>query len=262
MCCPRLLEGNVPGIQNIDFLIALCLMLGAILYTSVGHAGSSVYIAIMSLFGVPAQVIKPTALVLNIIVSSYTSFRYSRAKLFDLKLYVPLAVGAIPMSFLGGSIDLPSEIYKPIVGAILFFAGIMFLFQLNPQGEKEPKHPHVAISVLTGAVIGLLSGLTGTGGGIFLSPLIIFFAWTTVKGASGTAALFILTNSVFGLLGYVTSVSSVTELPDALWLYAIAVVVGALIGTRLGIKQFSNGMVKRALGAVLLIAGTKLMFNL
>lgn len=250
------------GIQNIDFLIALCLMLGAILYTSVGHAGSSVYIAIMSLFGVPAQVIKPTALVLNIIVSSYTSFRYIRAKLFDLKLYVPLAVGAIPMSFLGGSIDLPSEIYKPIVGAILFFAGIMFLFQLNPQGEKEPKHPHVAISVLTGAVIGLLSGLTGTGGGIFLSPLIIFFAWTTVKGASGTAALFILTNSVFGLLGYVSSVSSVTELPDALWLYAIAVVAGALIGTRLGIKQFSNGMVKRALGAVLLIAGTKLMFNL
>ena len=216
----------------------------------------------MSLFGVPAQVIKPTALVLNIIVSSYTSFRYIRAKLFDLKLYVPLAVGAIPMSFLGGSIDLPSEIYKPIVGAILFFAGIMFLFQLNPQGEKEPKHPHVAISVLTGAVIGLLSGLTGTGGGIFLSPLIIFFAWTTVKGASGTAALFILTNSVFGLLGYVSSVSSVTELPDALWLYAIAVVAGALIGTRLGIKQFSNGMVKRALGAVLLIAGTKLMFNL
>ena len=250
------------GIQNIDFLIALCLMLGAILYTSVGHAGSSVYIAIMSLFGVPAQVIKPTALVLNIIVSSYTSFRYIRAKLFDLKLYVPLAVGAIPMSFLGGSIDLPSEIYKPIVGAILFFAGIMFLFQLNPQGEKEPKHPHVAISVLTGAVIGLLSGLTGTGGGIFLSPLIIFFAWTTVKGASGTAALFILTNSVFGLLGYVSSVSSVTELPDALLLYAIAVVAGALIGTRLGIKQFSNGMVKRALGAVLLIAGTKLMFNL
>ena len=252
----------MPGIQNIDFLIALCLMLGAILYTSVGHAGSSVYIAIMSLFGVPVQVIKPTALVLNIIVSSYTSFRYIRAKLFDLKLYVPLAVGAIPMSFLGGSIDLPSEIYKPIVGAILFFAGIMFLFQLNPQGEKEPKHPHVAISVLTGAVIGLLSGLTGTGGGIFLSPLIIFFAWTTVKGASGTAALFILTNSVFGLLGYVSSVSSVTELPDALWLYAIAVVAGALIGTRLGIKQFSNGMVKRALGAVLLIAGTKLMFNL
>ena len=258
MCCHHSLEANVPGIQNVDFLIALCLMLGAILYTSVGHAGSSVYIAIMSLFGVPAQVIKPTALVLNIIVSSYTSFRYISAKLFDLKLYIPLAVGAIPMAFLGGSIDLPSNVYKPIVGSILFFAGIMFLFQLNPQETREPKHPPVAISVLTGAVIGLLSGLTGTGGGIFLSPLIIFFAWTSVKGASGTAALFILTNSVFGLLGHISSVS---ELPDALWLFAIAVIVGALIGTRLGIKQFSNEMVKRALGAVLIIAGTKLIFN-
>ena len=258
MCCHHSLEANVPEIQNVDFLIALCLMLGAILYTSVGHAGSSVYIAIMSLFGVPAQVIKPTALLLNIIVSSYTSIRYISAKLFDLKLYIPLAVGAIPMAFLGGSIDLPSDVYKPIVGAILFFAGIMFLFQLNPQETREPKHPPVAISVLTGAVIGLLSGLTGTGGGIFLSPLIIFFAWTSVKGASGTAALFILTNSVFGLLGHISSVS---ELPDALWLFAIAVIVGALIGTRLGIKQFSNEMVKRALGAVLIIASTKLIFN-
>ena len=258
MCCHHSLEANLPGIQNVDFLIALCLMLGAILYTSVGHAGSSVYIATMSLFGVPAQVIKPTALVLNIIVSSYTSIRYISAKLFDLKLYIPLAVGAIPMAFLGGSIDLPSNVYKPIVGAILFFAGIMFLFQLNPQETREPKHPPVAISVLTGAVIGLLSGLTGTGGGIFLSPLIIFFAWTSVKGASGTAALFILTNSVFGLLGHISSVS---ELPDALWLFAIAVIVGALIGTRLGIKQFSNEMVKRALGAVLIIASTKLIFN-
>jgi uncharacterized membrane protein YfcA len=135
----------------------------------------------------------------------------------------------------------------------------MFVFQLNPQGIKEPKHPPAAIAVLTGALIGFLSGLTGTGGGIFLSPLIIFFAWTTVKGASGTAALFILTNSVFGLLGHISSVS---ELPDSLWLYAIAVIIGALIGTRLGIKQFSNDMVKRALGAVLLIAGAKLMFNL
>lgn len=252
-------EDDLLALQNTDYVIAVCLMLGAILYTSVGHAGSSVYIAIMSLFGVPAQVIKPTALVLNIIVSSYTSFRYISAKLFDLKLYIPLAVGAIPMSFIGGSIDLPSNIYKPIVGAILFFAGIMFLFQLAPKHEGEPKHPHVAISVLTGAAIGLLSGLTGTGGGIFLSPLILFFGWTSVKGASGTAALFILTNSVFGLLGHF---SSVQNLPDALWLYALAVVVGALIGTRLGIKQFSNDSVKRALGAVLLIASAKLIFNL
>jgi len=234
-------------------------MFGAILYTSVGHAGSSVYIAIMSLFGVPAQVIKPTALVLNIIVSSYTSFRYISAKLFDLKLYLPLAIGAIPMSFLGGSINLPGNVYKPIVGLILLFAGVMFLFQLAPKLQGEPKHPHVAISILTGVFIGLLSGLTGTGGGIFLSPLILFFGWTSVKGASGTAALFILTNSVFGLLGHISSVSN---LPDVLWIYAVAVIIGALVGTRLGIKQFSNEGVRRALGLVLIIASIKLIFNL
>jgi hypothetical protein len=234
-------------------------MFGAILYTSVGHAGSSVYIAIMSLFGLPAQVIKPTALVLNIIVSSYTSVRYISAKLFDLKLYIPLALGAIPMSFLGGSINLPGDVYKPLVGLILLFAGVMFLFQLAPKLQGEPKHPHVAISILTGALIGLLSGLTGTGGGIFLSPLILFFGWTSVKGASGTAALFILTNSVFGLLGHISSVSN---LPSALWIYAVAVIIGALIGTQLGIKQFSNEAVRRALGAVLIIASAKLIFNL
>ena len=259
MFCHLLPEAKLLEIQTTDYLIAICLMFGAILYTSVGHAGSSIYIAIMSLFGVPAQVIKPTALVLNIIVSSYTSFKYIRAKLFDLKLYLPLAVGAIPMSFLGGSITLPEDVYKPIVGLILLFAGIMFLFQLAPKLQGEPKHPHIAISILTGALIGLLSGLTGTGGGIFLSPLILFFGWTSVKGASGTAALFILTNSVFGLLGHISSVSN---LPDALWIYAIAVVIGALIGTRLGIKQFSNDGVRRALGLVLIIASLKLIFNL
>lgn len=247
------------NLQTTDYLIALCLMFGAILYTSVGHAGSSVYIAIMSLFGLPAQVIKPTALVLNIIVSSYTSVRYISAKLFDLKLYIPLALGAIPMSFLGGSINLPGDVYKPLVGLILLFAGVMFLFQLAPKLQGEPKHPHVAISILTGALIGLLSGLTGTGGGIFLSPLILFFGWTSVKGASGTAALFILTNSVFGLLGHISSVSN---LPSALWIYAVAVIIGALIGTQLGIKQFSNEAVRRALGAVLIIASAKLIFNL
>jgi uncharacterized membrane protein YfcA len=197
--------------------------------------------------------------VLNIIVSSYTSVRYISAKLFDLKLYIPLALGAIPMSFLGGSINLPGDVYKPLVGLILLFAGVMFLFQLAPKLQGEPKHPHVAISILTGALIGLLSGLTGTGGGIFLSPLILFFGWTSVKGASGTAALFILTNSVFGLLGHISSVSN---LPSALWIYAVAVIIGALIGTQLGIKQFSNEAVRRALGAVLIIASAKLIFNL
>ena len=239
-----------------DFVIALLLFLGAILYTSVGHAGSSIYIAIMSLFGLAATVIKPTALVLNIFVSAFTSWRFLKAKFFDLKLFVPLAIGAIPMSFLGGSIELNSNIYKLIVGILLVVSGINFLVQFKPANLVHIKPPKFILALVVGALIGLLAGLTGTGGGIFLSPIALMLNWTAVKQISGTSALFILVNSVFGLLGHVSSVSN---LPSSLPIFVVAVMTGAVIGTRLGIKQFSNEMVKRALGAVLIIAGLKLV---
>ena len=101
-------------IELVDILISICLFFGAILYTSVGHAGASIYIAIMSIFGVPVTTIKPTALSLNIIVSSYTSYQFVRAKFYDIKLATPLLIGAIPAAFIGGYINLPSNIYKPV----------------------------------------------------------------------------------------------------------------------------------------------------
>ena len=120
-------------LSTTDLIIAALLFLGAILYTSVGHAGSSVYIAILSLFGLAASVIKPTALVLNIFVSLFTSYRFIKAKLFDLKLFIPLVIGAIPMSFIGGKIDLSNEIYKSVVGVLLVLSGINFLFTNQKQ---------------------------------------------------------------------------------------------------------------------------------
>jgi uncharacterized membrane protein YfcA len=242
----------------IDFGIALCLFMGAVLYTSVGHGGASAYIAIMSLFGVPATSIKPTALSLNILVSSFTSVQFIRAKLYDLKLVMPLLIGAIPAAFLGGWIHLPSHIYKPIVGVILLISAYRFL-TVTAQQERPPRPYNRYIAIGVGAIIGLLSGLTGTGGGIFLSPLILFAGWTTVKGASGTAAIFIFFNSLFGLLG---NLSSVNQIPSVLPLYITFVLAGALIGTRFGIHYFAHTGVKRLLGAVLLIAGLKLTFNL
>lgn len=242
-----------------ELVIATLLFLGAILYTSVGHAGSSVYIAIMSLFGLAATVIKPTALVLNIFVASFTSFKFIRAKLFDLKLFIPLAIGAIPLSFLGGRINLSTENYKILVGILLVAAGFMFIFQTPQASSSQIKTPKFLVALFVGGSIGFLAGLTGTGGGIFLSPIALLFNWTTVKQASGTSALFILVNSVFGLLGHA---SSVTYLPETLPLFVGAVLMGAIIGTRLGIKKFSNSGVKKALGAVLIIAGLKLTFGL
>lgn len=241
-----------------DLAVGFGLFLGAVLYTSVGHGGASAYIAIMSLFGISPAAIKPTALTLNIFVSSYTSFRFIKAKLYDLKLVAPLLVGAIPCAFIGGRIQLPGEIYKPIVGIVLLYSAYRFI-STKAHSEQPPKPYSIWLAVLVGAVIGFLSGLTGTGGGIFLSPLILFAGWTTVKGASGTAAIFIFFNSLFGLLG---NISSVNQLPAVLPLYVAFVLVGAFIGTRFGIHYFAHVGVKRALGVVLLIAGLKLTFNL
>lgn len=249
----------MPDISSTEYLIAGLLFLGAILYTSVGHAGSSIYIAIMSLFGLSATVIKPTALVLNIFVASFTSWKFIRAKLFDLTLFIPLAVGAIPMAYFGGSINLGTEAYKVVVGVLLTISGFLFLFQQKKQVSEQLTPPKFILALLVGAAIGLLAGLTGTGGGIFLSPLALLFNWTTVKQASGTSALFILVNSVFGLLGHASSVSN---LPDILPVFVGAVLLGAAIGTQLGIKQLSSQGVKRALGLVLIIAGLKLSFGL
>ncbi|MEC8316110.1 MAG: sulfite exporter TauE/SafE family protein, partial [Pseudomonadota bacterium] len=170
-------------IESVDILICICLFFGAILYTSVGHAGASIYIAIMSIFGVPVTTIKPTALSLNIIVSSYTSYQFIRAKYYDIKLAIPLLIGAIPAAFIGGYINLPSDIYKPIVGVMLLYSAYRFI-TVKKEDEKPTVQYKFFYAVSTGIIIGFLAGLTGTGGGIFLSPLIILAAWTTTKGAS------------------------------------------------------------------------------
>jgi hypothetical protein len=207
----------------------------------------------MTLFNLPSTVIRPTALTLNIAVSAYASWRYIRNKFFDKKLFLSLSLGAIPAAFIGGHINLPSEIYKPVVGVLLIVSGLRFIF-LAATRDRELKAVNYPLAIAMGIAIGFLSGITGTGGGIFLSPLIIWLGWNHVKQASGTVAAFIFVNSVAGLLGNYRSTS---ELPDTLPLFLGAVIIGALIGTRLGISRFTSVGVKRALGLVLIIAGLK-----
>ena len=236
-------------------LIAGCLFLGAILYTSVGHAGASAYIAVMTLFDLPPLVIKPTALTLNIFVSSYTSFRYIKSNFFNKPLFLSLILGSVPAAYIGGHINLPSHIYKPIIGVLLLLSGIRFLVQAL-QTDKAQQAVNRPLAIIIGACVGLLSGITGTGGGIFLSPLIIWLGWVSVKQASGTVSAFIFVNSIAGLLGNFQSTSS---LPSELPIFLVAVLLGAFIGTRFGISRFSSVGVKRALGFVLLIAGAKFL---
>ena len=234
-------------------IIAGCLFLGAILYTSVGHAGASAYIAVMTLFDLPPLVIKPTALTLNIFVSSYTSFRYIRSNFFNKTLFTYLVIGSVPAAFIGGRINLPSHVYKPIIGALLLISGARFLIQAL-QLDQPSRTINRGLAMTMGAAVGLLSGITGTGGGIFLSPLIIWLGWVSVKQASGTVAAFIFVNSIAGLLGNFQSTKS---LPSELPIFLLAVLLGAIIGTLFGISKFSSTGIKRALGFVLLIAGAK-----
>lgn len=240
-----------------ELLLAFCLFLGAALYTTVGHAGASAYIAIMALFGVAPGVMRPTALVLNILVSAYASWRYVGAGLFRWRTLWPVLIGAIPMAFVGGSIQLPGHYYRPLVGVVLLVAAARLAWPSRIRIEERAiVDLPVGWGVMAGLGIGLLSGLTGTGGGIFLSPLILFMGWSDVRTASGVAAVFILCNSIAGLLGNITSVHA---LPSDLPLLAAAALSGAVVGTVLGISRFANAAILKALGLVLAIAGLKMI---
>ena len=231
------------------------MFLGAVLYTSVGHAGASSYLALMALFGLPPAVMRPTALVLNILVASLTSFRYVRAGLFRWRVLWPFLLGAAPFAVFGGSLQVPGEIYRPLVGAVLWISAARLLWPKEIRAVTDPRDPPIALAIPIGAGIGLLSGLTGTGGGIFLSPILLFLGWSNPKVASGVAAVFILCNSAAGLSG---NFASVQALPATLPLFAGSVLAGALVGTTLGIR-FNATLILKALGLELIVAGFKLM---
>ena len=235
--------------------LALCMMLGAALYSSVGHAGASAYIALMALFGTAPAAMRPTALVLNIAVGILASWRYIAAGLFRWRTLWPLLLGAVPMAFAGGAIQLPGDVYRPLVGVVLLISAARFLWPSELTANAEWKDPPVPLAVLAGAGIGLLAGLTGTGGGIFLSPILIFMAWASTRTASGVVAVFILCNSAAGLAGNLVSMRA---LPAELPMYIGAVLIGGVVGTTLGIRLPVNVILK-ALGFVLIIAGTKLI---
>lgn len=237
------------------WLPAIFMFLGATLYTSVGHAGASAYIAIMALFGFSPAVMRPTALVLNILVASFTSYRYINARMFRWRVLWPALIGSVPAAFIGGAIQLPGYYYRPLVGIVLFVAAARLVWPKGVTAPAVTKDPPIIGGIAAGAAVGFLSGLTGTGGGIFLSPIILFLGWVDARLASGVAALFILLNSIAGLAGNLTILQS---LPADLPIYAGAVAAGALVGTTLGIR-WQAPMILKALGLVLAIAGAKMI---
>ena len=169
-------------------ILAALFLVAAVLYGMVGHAGASAYLAIMALVGVAPGVMRPTALVLNILVASIVSLRFGRAGFVRPMAALPFLAGSIPAAFVGGAVTLPGEIYKPMVGAVLILAAFRFGITAARAGEEFPPRPPVVLAVVSGAVIGVLAGLTGTGGGIFLTPLMLAAGWAGTRFAAGTSA--------------------------------------------------------------------------
>lgn len=238
-------------------LLAALFFAAAVLYGMVGHAGASAYLAAMGLVGVAPEVMRPTALTLNILVAVIVSARFARAGYVRPLSALPFLVGSVPAAFVGGALTLPGELYRPLVGATLLFAAARFGVTAGRPAEEFPPRPPVLPAVVAGAVIGLLAGLTGTGGGIFLTPLLIAAGWAGTRYAAGTSVIFILANSISGLAG---NVGAVGGIPSAIPLWLGLVAVGGAIGSELGSRRLPAPWVRRALAAVLVVAGLKLIF--
>ena len=228
----------------------------AFLYSSVGHAGASGYIAIMTLWGIAPATIRPTALVLNILVATIGTFQFWRAGHFNWQLFWPFALLSIPAAYLGGYLQPSAAVLKILIGVVLLFSAVRLLIRRSDPPNVSPPSRPAAIGV--GAGLGLLAGLTGTGGGIFLTPLLLFCRWARIKQAAATSALFILVNSIGGIAGYFSAVGKIPMLGAIL---AGAAITGGAIGSYLGSRRFLPRTISILLAIVLVIAGVKLIFT-
>ena len=245
--------------DTVDWLLAAIFLVVAVLYSSVGHAGASGYIAAMALFGLSPAIVKPTALALNIVVGSIGLFRFARAKLVPWRLVLPLVVASAPAAYFGAALHLSPVVYQRILAAVLLVAAAQ-LFRTAGRAQSEdadrPVRPMpVWLALAIGASIGFVAGISGTGGAIFLTPLLIFGHFAVTREASGASVVFVLANSITGLTAAVPAAGG---WPPALPLWVGAVVLGALIGTQFGRGALPVTTLRRVLAIVLVIAAAKL----
>ena len=244
----------------------LTLAIGAValLYASVGHAGATGYIAVMTLFGLDPQVIRPTALMLNVIVASIVTAQFWRAGHFRPRLFLPLAAASVPAAAAGGAANLPTAAFEAIVGVVLLFSAVRIV--VEPRGEAgdadvDPTGASRFTSlflIALGGSLGLLSGLTGVGGGVFLTPALLALLVAPVRQVAAVSAPFILVNSIAGLLG---GFAAGRPLPPIGLAVIGAVVVGGAVGSQLGAFRVSPQGLRRLMGVVLVVAGLKLLLK-
>ena len=238
-------------------LLSIAVFAAALLFAIAGHTGASAYLAIFGLLGMAPNDIKPVVLALNVVVGSVAVYKFSRAGHFSWRLIWPFILLSTPGSFLGGLITLPTPAYRILVGVVLVYASFRMLFDIPTKNEAQPDFPPIWLSLLLGAGIGFTAGLIGMGGGILLSPILILTNWAGPQLTAGTIAVFVLVNSISGLLGH-WSVSM--HLPSQLPIWGAVALVGGWIGAEIGSRRLSANFLRRMLGLILLLSGGRMFF--
>lgn len=236
---------------------ASLIFVAALLYSAVGHAGASGYLAVMAFLGTAPTVMRPTALLLNLLVATIGTVQFARAGFFRWSLFWPFALGSIPAAYLGGRLSLPDTTYRIVVGVVLVLSAARFIVTLHAPDHVKRTVP-VALALLIGTALGLLAGLTGVGGGIFLSPVLLLSGWANLRTTAATSVAFILANSAAGLLGQHAALAAIRDIAPA---WAAAAVAGGMLGSWLGSRRLPNTGLRAALAVVLLVAGVKLILQ-
>lgn len=230
--------------------------IAAVLYSSVGHGGASGYLAVMALVGMEPTMMKPAALTMNVFVASLVLARLARAGYFNWRLFWPFALGSVPLAYVGGMHVLSSALYQYLVGVALLIAAVPLIRErCDPEPDATPS---ALVAMPAGAGLGFVSGITGVGGGIFLSPLLLLLRWTNMRTNAAIAAAFILVNSVAGLAGHVHAGAAWPA--EITWLVGVAV-LGAVLGSEMAVRRLAPPTLRRLLGAVLIVAGTKMILT-
>lgn len=243
--------------MNHEIPLTIGFFFAALLYSSVGHGGASAYLAVMGLADTAVEVMRPTALALNLPVSFIAAIRFYRAGYFRWSLFWPFALLAIPLANVGGRLSLPAQTVKIILGCVLLFSALRLTLLARLKVEQDVRRPRLPVALLCGAALGFAAGVSGTGGGIFLSPLLLLFRWATTRETAATSALFIFCNSLAGLWNHAGGIS---HIPGSIGLWAGAAVAGGLIGSQLGSRRFPPPALRALLAVVLLVAGLKFLW--
>ena len=244
-------------------LLATLFLVTAVLYSSVGFGGGSTYLALLLIWGLPYFIFPVIALSCNIIVVSGNCFNYIRAGNLNLKLLIPYLIGSIPLAFIGGSLPIEKRLFEILLFLVLAIAGTLLLLNFRSYDDQEQSYQKIPIpiAILIGGVLGFISGVVGIGGGIFLSPILFLIKAGRPKHIVTAASLFILINSVFGIIGQLTKNAVLTEIPNY-WYLLVAVLIGGLVGNFLNLKVFPTRILALVTSCLVLFVAIRMAYKL